>query len=245
VKRTIRVASHVHSAWSDDASWSLARIARVFALAGFDGVLICDHDRSMTEAKRRTIVTECRRLSGPSFILVPGIEYQDPDHMVHIPVYGDVPFLGASPDTTKVLKHAHGGGAVAVMAHPARRDAHMRFNDGWAPYLTGIEVWSRKYDGVTPNLWASETTARLGLTSFASLDFHGPRQLFPLAMEVDVPVLDGFEGIVDAIKLGLCRPTAFGWALDRFETGVLYRGSQQLERLRRRLAPAIRNWRDE
>jgi predicted metal-dependent phosphoesterase TrpH len=238
---TIRFASHIHSICSDDSSWTLPRLARILGRAGYDGALICDHDRTMTIHSWDHLRTECARVSeSTGFILVPGVEYQDDEHVVHLPVFGDVPFYGRSPRIAAVLESAADDGGAAVFAHPARRNASDRFDPGWAPLLSGIEVWSRKYDGLRPNRWALDTAAQHALTAFVSLDFHGPRQLYPLAMLVETPSSADQRDVVAALLDGRCRASALGLRPERYGSGLLGVAGSAFESTRRWAAPRVR-----
>lgn len=238
--RTYRFASHIHSAWSDDSDWGLERISRVLSRLGFHGALIADHDRTLTEQTRQEMVAQCRTLSGRGFLLVPGVEYQDPDHVVHMPVYGDIPFLGRSPEITDLLRHAEESGGAAVFAHPARRDAYQRFDERWLPHLAGIEVWNRKYDGVAPSAWALETARFHHLPMFVSLDYHGPRQMFPLAMHISVESPATEQSVVSALRDRQAHATCLGMSPEVFASPLMASSVAVLERSRGWLAPRIR-----
>ncbi|WP_141014136.1 PHP domain-containing protein [Nocardioides sambongensis] len=234
----MRLATHIHSTWSDDGTWDLRRIRDWLRRFGYDGALVCDHDRTMTEERWRSLVAECRKLSGDGFLIVPGVEYQDPDHVVHLPVFGDVPFLGRSPRPLTVLAEADAAGAATLFAHPARRDAWRRFDPAWVPHLHGVEVWSRKYDGLTPNTWALETAQRFGLVPAVSLDFHGPRQFFPMSIVVDSPPEE--RAVVAALRTRQARGSVLGVTPDHFARGWPARTASGLERTRRAVAPRLR-----
>jgi predicted metal-dependent phosphoesterase TrpH len=239
--RWIRLASHIHSSWSDDSSWTLPRLVVQLRRAGFQGALISDHDRTMTDDRWQRAQQECAAVGrATGFLLVPGVEYQDPDHVTHVPVFGAAPFYGRSPDTGDLLRAAHTDGAATVFAHPARRDAWERFNAAWAPNLSGIEVWNRKYDGITPNTWAVRTATTYGLNSFVSLDFHGRRQLYPLAMRVQSDARMTSADVVKALRNGDCRASAWGLTPERLSSGALGRVNRGLEALRLVTAPALR-----
>ena len=239
---TLRFASHIHSRWSDDSSWALSRLARTLRFAGYDGALVCDHDRTMTVSRWDRLQDECREVSkSAGFLLVAGVEYQDPEHVVHVPVFGEVQFYGRSPRISELLASAHGDGAATVFAHPARRDAAARFEEGWAPLLSGIEVWSRKYDGLRPNPEALRLAVEYAIPAFVSLDFHGPRQLYPLSMLVELPSgpVDAAD-VVAALREGRCRASAFGLRAERYGSGALGAVGSVLESARRRVAPQVR-----
>src|ERR1044072_5927897 len=96
----------------------------------------------------------------------PGIEDSDPENRGHGLVWGPVPFLGEGLETATVLERAAYHGGAAVLAHPARRTAWKAFRDEWTPFLLGIEVWNRKYDGWAPSECAAELLARTGRVPF-------------------------------------------------------------------------------
>ena len=49
--RAVKAVAHVHSEWSDDASWPLSRIAATFSRRGYHVVLMSEHSRGFTAAK--------------------------------------------------------------------------------------------------------------------------------------------------------------------------------------------------
>jgi hypothetical protein len=239
--KTVRFASHVHTEWSDDSPWSILRIVRALKLAGFGGALVCDHDRGMTDGLWSSIKRECRRITHHTgFVVIPGVEYQDPDHVVHMPVFGDGPFYGRSPRIAELLSAARSDGAATVFAHPSRRDAWSVFEEAWVPDLAGIEVWSRKYDGLRPNEWALAASAHYGLASFVSLDFHGPRQLYPLAMLATFSRTPSQDDALAALRGGGLRPSALGIGPERFGAGILGSTSVAAEKARGWMAPQVR-----
>lgn len=237
---TLRMASHIHSAFSDDCDWPLERIASTFHRLGYDGLLVCEHDRGLTEQGWVRIRQECTRLSSPRFVVVPGIEYQDPTHTVHVPVFGDIPFLRSSPEVPEVLRHATAHGGVGVLAHPARRDAFATIQPEWLELASGLEVWSRKYDGIRPNAWALQRADEYDLLRFVSLDFHGWRQVFPLAMKVEVAGEPTATAVVRALRERRVSASAMGLEPGRFGDGPLGGALTAAERTRTVLAPRIR-----
>lgn len=178
-----RLAMHVHSSWSYDGTWSLAAIATAFRRRRYDAVLLCEHDRSMSADRLDAFRSQCKAES-KGIVLVPGVEYSDADNIVHLPTWGPVPFLGADRPTGEVLREVRGHGGVSLLAHPSRNDAWSRIDPSWAPFLAGVEVWSRKYDGWRPNQRALAFAAEHELPLIASLDFHRRRQFAPLALHI-------------------------------------------------------------
>jgi hypothetical protein len=145
-----------------------------------------EHSRGFSAAKWQEYVQACAAHSSERVTLVPGIEYGDEDDVVHIPVWGRVPFFGEAPGITALLGEVAAAGGTAVWAHPWRRDAWRRFEPAWRQHLSGIEVWNRKYDGIAPNRRSVELTRRHGTQPFVALDFHTRRQLFPLSLAIGV-----------------------------------------------------------
>ncbi len=238
---TLRLAAHIHSSFSDDCDWPLERIVRLLQCAGYHGALVCEHDRGMTNEHWRRIRLECDRLTQAGFLTIPGIEYQDPSHTVHVPVYGDIPFLGSSPHVADVLRRAADHGGVSVIAHPARRDAFRTIREEWLDAATGIEIWNRKYDGIRPNAWAMNQTYKHELVRFVSLDFHGPRQFFPLALTVPADGAASSVEILAMIRSGASRPSALGIDPELLMHGAGGTIFSSLEIARRRLAAVVRS----
>lgn len=240
MSRTVRAAVHVHSEWSYDAHWPLLRLVTRLSGRGYDAVLLADHDQGFDADRWADYRAACAAASRSDFLVVPGIEYADPANLVHLPVWG-VPFLGAGLPTDRVLDAASEHDALALLAHPARREAWRHVDPSWLPRLFGLEVWNRKYDGWAPGRWAAEqAAAHPGVVPVAALDLHTARQLFPLALEIEIT-----GGLVEADLLAAlrrrdCRGTAFGRSLSSY-TGPMPAGTlRALERLRRPVAGALR-----
>jgi hypothetical protein len=235
--RTVRAAAHVHSAWSDDASWPLSRIAATFARLHYPIVLMSEHSRGFSAAKWRAYIEACEEQSNERVTLVPGIEYGDEDDVVHIPVWGRVPFFGEAPGTATLLAAVAEAGGAAVWAHPWRRDAWRRFDPTWSQRLAAVEVWNRKYDGIAPNPHSVELSRRHGTRPLVALDFHTRRQLFPLSLALQVergtrPV----DGVYAALTAGHFSPRAFGLPLAPLTAGIPAAVLRMLESCRRAVA---------
>jgi len=236
-----RVAAHVHSSWSYDAEWSLSDIAHAFRRRRYDVVLMSEHDRSFDQQRWADYQQACADASTDGILLVPGIEYEDADSVVHTPVWGDgVPFLGAARPTLELLQSARARGAVAVLAHPWRRNAISRYQPQWASLLSAVEVWNRKYDGVAPHRDGYLFADREGLRTFVSLDFHTRRQFFPLAMSVSLDARPTTASLVEAIRSGSCQPEFLGMSALRFTRGLEGVTLRALETCRRGVRGPIR-----
>lgn len=241
---SVRVAAHVHSAWSYDGEWSLPDIAAAFRRRRYDVVLMSEHDRSFDAGRWADYQQACKAASTDDILLVPGIEYEDRDNVVHTPVWGgSVPFLGAGRPTLDLLRLARAEGAVAVLAHPWRRDAIARYQPEWAPLLSAVEIWNRKYDGFAPNPKARDLLGAGGLSPFVSLDFHTRRQFFPLAMSVTLDEPPSPESLAEAIRHGRCQPEFLGISALRCTGGVEGTTLRAVEAVRRGVRGPLRRLR--
>jgi hypothetical protein len=243
--RQVKAVAHVHSEWSDDGTWPLRRIAATFSRRGCQVVLMSEHSRGFTAAKWDDYRQACADASTDRVLLVPGIEYGDEDDVVHIPVWGQVPFFGDTPPTRDLLKQVADAGGTAVWAHPWRRAAWQRCDPAWWEDLGAVEVWNRKYDGIAPNRDSLGLARQNGAAPFVALDLHTRRQLFPLSLRLSVPgpataPLPGREDVYGALHEGGFAARAFGIALDQLTSGPAAPALRMLERARRAATQVLR-----
>ncbi|MGI8713972.1 MAG: PHP domain-containing protein [Solirubrobacteraceae bacterium] len=229
----VKAAIHVHSEWSYDAQIPLPDLATLFARQGYDAVFMCEHDRGFTVERKHAYDAACARASEHGALLIPGIEYADAADRVHTPTWGPLPFLGEGVETIEVLRCAHARGGAAVIAHPVRREAWRVVEPAWLELCTGIEIWTRKWDGWAPNPWAVRQVAERDLLEIVSLDLHQRRQTFPLAMELDVEGDVTAAACVHALRQGRSRALVRGFPVTQLTHGPPSRAVQRLERVRR------------
>jgi hypothetical protein len=236
----VAAACHVHSEWSYDAKWSLRDLAAEFTRRRYRVLLITEHDRGFSEARFQQHRTACAEASSRDLLLVPGIEYSDPHNVIHILTWGLSSFLGEGLPTGELLGRVRANNGVAVLAHPERRGAWMRYDSSWTNYLVGIEIWNRKSDGWAPSRVAATLLRGTDLVPFAGLDFHQRNQLFPLSMQLNVrePITE--DNVLHCIRARRCRAVAFSSAAEKFLEG--WRGSALgvTESIRRTAAPFYR-----
>lgn len=236
----MRVVLHAHSDWSYDGHWSLHRIARVYGALGVAAVMMTEHDTGFDPARFGAYRAECAAASIQACTLIPGIEYSCPDNDVHILTWGLDRFLAEHRSVPETLAAVRAAGGAAVFAHPVRRDAWRIFDPAWVPYLSGIEVWNRKSNGVTACGRADALIRGTGLPATVGQDFHKLRHLYPLTMQVPRPTGDLEAGLVAALRAGRMVPQAFGRPILN-ATGALDCGTHdRLERARRGLRDLIR-----
>jgi hypothetical protein len=239
----LRAACHIHSDWSYDGKWPLEKLAGAFSKRGYQVVMMTEHDRGFDEERRLAHREACRNASTDQILLVPGIEYSDKTNCVHTLVWGNVPFVGVDVETEKVLAAVAAHHAVAVMAHPSRRQAWRSFQPAWAKALLAIELWNRKTDGWAPSPDATLLLERTGTLPFVGLDFHESRQFFPLAtiLEVEPPVSE--ISVLASLSGRTWRSEVFGMALQRFAGGIAGNTVRTAEFFRRCAAPMVRKFR--
>lgn len=208
---------HAHSLWSYDGCHSLADIARIYGRLGADVVMMSEHDTGFDPSRFSEYRSACAKASTDTCQLVPGIEYSSPDNDIHILTWGMETFLGEHRPIMQTLSAVRASGGVAILAHPIRRSAYLKVDPAWFEFLSGIELWNRKSDGIS---WGHEALMLLqqtGLPAFVGHDFHRYRQIWPLyqAFTTAAPLDKDLEAIlVTKIKSGNCSPYAFGRPLD-------------------------------
>jgi predicted metal-dependent phosphoesterase TrpH len=238
----IRAAAHVHTDWSYDGSWELEALVRELKRRGYGAVLTAEHDRTFDAERWERYRAACAVAEGAIGIPVcPGIEYSDPDNVVHVPVWGtELPFLGAGRDSAGLIAEAAEAGAVAVLAHPGRKEAWRRLDASSFERLAGVEAWNRKYDGWAPGPVGTELASTHGLAPFFGLDFHTQRQFFPLAMGIEAAAGASGAEVIAALAAGSHRPLAFGREGERLLKGPGHGAARAAEGARRAARPAVR-----
>lgn len=244
---TVRAAFHVHSTWSFDGRWSLETIAQSLRRRRYDIVMVSEHSQGLDQESWQRLRAACGELSDDRLLLVPGIEYRDPTNTVHTPVWGDIPFLGDGLVTSSLLERVADLGGLATLAHPGRQSAWRSFDPSWAKHLVGIEVWNRKYDGTAPSESGLRLSKAWNIPPLVSLDFHGRRQFFPLAMTVPSTGQQLSESLVlDALRARSLRPTFMRMPIDTWSTGPGRQALAVAEKARSGVAPWLRrSWRHQ
>ena len=237
----IKAACHIHSDWSYDGKWPLPKLADEFGRRGYRVLLMTEHDRGFTSARLHEYFAACTEASSDKVRLVPGIEYSDVSNTIHILVWGLNTFLGEALPSADVLKQVQAAGAVAVLAHPTRKEAWKQFDPQWVPCLLGIEVWNRKTDGWAPSETAPPLMAGTPLLPFVGMDFHTQRQFFPLTTELDIQSSTTESSVLECLRSRRCRAMALGRPINAFlSRGWRNAGLRAAESGRRKAALALR-----
>lgn len=227
---------HAHSTWSYDGHWTLPEIARLYGRLGVNAVMMSEHDTGFDPARFAEYRAACAAASTSRCTLIPGIEYSSPCNRIHILTWGLTRFLAEHRPVRETLENTRDLGGVAIFAHPARRQAWQQFDPDWAPFLSGIELWNRKSDGL---LWGSEAwqlIRQTGLPATVGQDFHRMKQLYPLTMQFAAgPEADFERHLVNEIAEGKGRPMVFRRPVLNYEASPKKWPHQNLERGRSRL----------
>lgn len=225
----MKIAFHVHSDWSYDGKYSLRYISSLFARRGYDAVLMCEHCRTFDEKRWQDYCQACHEACIGAQ-LIPGIEYSDPDNIVHLPTWGLRNFVGSHVESNYVITAVKQQNAVCIFAHPSRKNAWSRFNKSWVDVLTGYEAWNRKSDGFAPT-----STVRhfreINLKAFAALDYHSDKQRMPFHIEMKYQAHS--HGILQAIRKGDVVNRVAGVPLEMLLSSVATPALHALERSKR------------
>jgi len=200
-----------------------------------------EHDESFNNDRLQSYREACIENSSDDFLIVPGIEYSDPQNIVHVLVWGNIPFLGAGKETVELLRDVKKFQGVAVLAHPSRRQAWQKQRNQWALLLSGVEQWNRKVDGVAPSKEAiSLIKQNPGLLPYAGLDFHRANQLFPLSMTLQLNGRLIEEELLNLLreKKGIAKIA--GISIDHFSKATLYKAVHGVEHFRRYLRKIVK-----
>jgi hypothetical protein len=238
--RPVKAALHVHSKWSYDGHLTLIEIAREFSDRGYNAVFVSEHDIGFSEQRRVEHREACSAASNEKILLIPGIEYSDPANLIHLLVWGNVPFLGTGRPTSEVLARARSAGAACVLAHPSRRSAWQSFQKEWVSDLSAIEIWNRKTDGWAPSLAARKLIVSTGVRAVLGHDFHTSKQRFPMAVQLTVHGKITEENCLNALQSGGYACHVFGIPLQFFKSEPAYQILSKVEGCRRLLARLYR-----
>jgi hypothetical protein len=232
----LKVIAHIHTTCSYDGKWEFDKLVKYFEGQGCHVLLMTEHDKGFTQEKFEEYINMCHQASHENFLVIPGIEYGDKDNRVHILTWGEVPFLGENQETIDVLKAVKKFDVISVMAHPSRRDAWKCYNPEWSSYLSGIELWNRKEDGFKPSEVGGDLLSRnLHIKPYVVLDFHGPKQIFPLYLKMPRPSSFDVESILSQLKQGNFEPCFWKFPAGWCQSGLGLRTLKVLDYMRKKI----------
>jgi hypothetical protein len=170
------------------------------------------------------------------------MEYSDARNIVHILVWGPVPFLGEGVPTAELLSAVKAANGVAVLAHPSRRDAWKEFNPAWRENLLGIEAWNRKTDGWAPGRNSPLLLSATGILPFVGMDFHDQNQFFPMSMELNMSGRVNEQAVLDCLRSLECHARVFGCPAEQVTKGLNGIALEIAEYCRRNAAKTFRSF---
>jgi len=194
---------HVHSSLSYDGQNTLAEIASLGRSRGYRFVAMSEHSDTFDPHKMAYLGDECRRLSDPSFLMIPGLEFTC-DNRLHLLALG-IDRYTDTKNAADVARFVTAQGGVAVLSHPSRYGYQVP--SGLEMLLDGIEVWNAGYDGrFIPNdrsirLWKSLRARNHSLRAFGSQDLHAVGQHRHVRVSVACDRLSR-DGILKSLKDG-------------------------------------------
>ncbi len=238
----VKAVAHIHSEWSYDSNWTLSRIAHFFSRFGYDLVLTAEHDCTFDNQRWEDYKKACREASTKKTLVIPGIEYSDENNIIHVLVWGVSEFLGNNQPTVDILKKVCEKNGICVLAHPSRHNAWQKLDNSWLPLFHGIELWNRKFDGITPSSAAINLLqySRKSIP-FVGLDFHRVNQFFPLTMMIQVNNTLSANNVFTALRTGNSYPMAFGISALHFTKGFMFFCVKSADRVRRQIAKSIKH----
>jgi hypothetical protein len=202
----LRGVIHVHTNLSHDGLHTPQELQQLFSRHNLQFACLTDHSQDVREEQFERLREQCRDLSDPDFVLIPGIEYSC-DGGVHIMGIGISQMTRATAHI-EVINHIHTHGGLAVLAHPTK--ARYPLSHDWLHLLDGVEIWNRAVDSkYLPQTRSIRTffdlkKAHPHLTAFFGLDLHTERAYQDHAMEIEADACDS-DKIVQALKSGRYR----------------------------------------
>ena len=202
----LRGVMHVHTDLSHDGLHSPQELQQLFIRHNLQFACLTDHSQDVREEQFENLRKQCRDLSDPDFVLIPGIEYSC-DGGVHIMGIG-ISHITRATAHAEVINHIHTHNGLAVLAHPTK-DRYPLSHD-WLGLLDGVEIWNRAVDSkylpqtVSIRTFFDLKKEHAHLTAFFGLDLHRERSYQDHAMEIEADSCD-LDRIVQALKSGRHR----------------------------------------
>lgn len=186
----IKGAIHVHSAFSHDGALPVAELAALYRRNNYQFIAITEHAEDLGGGEIERLREQCASHSSDRFCIIPGVEFSfSAFHILGIGLLT----AQSPPDGIAAVRIIHGGGGIAVLAHPKRF--------GWkCPVevlraVDAVEIWNVGYDGKF--LPPAAALARFAawrklnprLRGMAGHDLHRKESFYDAAVEVDAPAL--------------------------------------------------------
>lgn len=183
--RIVRGILHVHSDFSYDGRNSIPEWAAFLRAKGYNFVCLTEHDDDFDDAKMAGLVEECRKVSTPSFHMIPGLEFRCANK-AHILGLALTKFY-RTDDPIEAAQFIRANNGVSVIAHPRGYEGNI--TKELLKTVDGVEVWNGAKDSrffphpevlglykgwreVNPNLIALGGADTHGIGSYFQLDTY-------------------------------------------------------------------------
>ena len=192
-----RGAFHAHSTFSYDGRDTLKRLTGELRRRGYQFLLLTEHDDKLTAEAFGRVVAAAAELSGPEFLVVPGLEircWRHEHEQWHIAALGVREWIPRGP-IPEVARAIHAAGGLAILLHPYKHAPVI--NPAELGIFDGIEIWNGKFDGFyapqgrTLRLFHALQELKSPPAFYCGHDLHGVDAIAPLALEVEADRLEG------------------------------------------------------
>lgn len=186
---------HVHSTLSYDGKHTLAELASFGRKRGYSFIGMTEHSDTFDDAKMKTLVEECRRMSDGGLLLMAGIEFSCESDL-HLMGLGITEFTSVR-DPIVVARFIRAQGGLAIVSHPSRYGYEIPRQ--LVGEIDGIEVWNASSDSrFIPDGQVIELWRRLRLQN-STLAALGGQDLHRITRQRHVKlILDGQDGELTA-----------------------------------------------
>lgn len=198
----MKFISHIHSTHSFDGKLDLRDLHELLRSHGVNVALMSEHIESLKLGDIQRFIEECRQVSTPDCVLIPGIEIDE----LNILIFG-VRRVDEYDGVLDLAQQCHRRGALIAVSHPLKLRSELR--PEIAEMVEAVEVWNQRYDGRIGPRWKSiDLLSRLRLSNpqivpLSGLDFHSTSDFANIYMEVDgcQPSIE----VLDAVRSGRHR----------------------------------------
>jgi hypothetical protein len=184
----LKGALHLHTTLSHDGKMSLDELVAFLKGHGYAFICITEHSYDINRTAMQSLTEQCRKISSPEFLIIPGIEFRCHDD-IDILGYGVTEPID-SDDPVTVIGHIRKHGGVPVLAHPTIRNYPLEEN--WVSLLDGAELWNNGEGKYLPQARTLKKFSEFlrwqpKLKAFYGIDLHRPQPYFPIATVIEAP----------------------------------------------------------
>lgn len=199
----MKFVSHIHSTHSFDGKFTLPELHGLFRSHGIQAALMSEHIEHLQLSHIRRFIQECKEVSTPDCVLIPGIEIDE----LNILIFG-VTEVDAYDGILELAQQCHRRGALIAVSHPLKLRSELK--PEVAEMIEAVEVWNQRYDGRICPRWKSiDLLNRLRtsvpqIAALSGLDFHSSSDFTNIYMEVDRCEANR-DSILSAVRSGRHR----------------------------------------